>query len=186
MTWAYNTHCHHCQLDMRAFDRRRAWRSMRAAKYLLVGLVVVGAMSFASMSHGAELEIVPYKPQGKATPAVAVNKAAAQAFARELDALGSALPGTLITRDRWPSLTARMNGLRARGQQLFGDTKLGSPFASCNVAADNLTIAWQASMAMLNRAQQPDVAAVSSLFRYSVTYGDAQRSCRSDVNALPG
>jgi hypothetical protein len=55
LTWAYNTHCHHCQLDMRAFDRRKAWRAMNVAKYFLGGLVIMGAVAFAAKAHGVEL-----------------------------------------------------------------------------------------------------------------------------------
>jgi len=58
LTWAYNARCHHCQLDMRAFDRRSWWSTrlskrgvvLAAALFMLAGVLMLAARQ----AHAAE------------------------------------------------------------------------------------------------------------------------------------
>jgi hypothetical protein len=50
-TWAYNTHCHHCQLDMRAFDRRSALRSPKGLWLVCLCMLAIGVAAAATIAH---------------------------------------------------------------------------------------------------------------------------------------
>jgi hypothetical protein len=187
VTWAYNTHCHHCQLNMRAFDRRKAWGTMNVLKYLVGGLVVMGAVAFAAKAQGAEFEIVPYKPASAQQAAgKRPAKVGAVAFVKELEGIRAALGGALMKPESWPTMARQINALAGKAKALFGEEAPGAPYAACNQAADELLFTWQSASGLVARRQQPDHIAAAALARYATNFGDAYRSCRTLVDALPG
>jgi hypothetical protein len=185
-TWAYNTHCHHCQLDMRAFDRRKAWRSMSLAKYLMGGLVVIGAVAFAAKAHAEEFEIVRVNPGDKSAspPLKHPVPAAAKAFADELVSVQDGFALALMNVNAWPAFTMRVNGLSTRATSVFGSARIDRQFYRCHEAAQLLPNVWADARSMSSAAAAPQASRISGLVSSSTRLGDAYRICREEINAL--
>jgi hypothetical protein len=181
LTWAYNARCHHCQLDMRAFDRRSWWSTrlskrgvvLAAALFMLAGVLMLAARQ----AHAQEIEIVRIKPGEKPKQPTAQEIAFAKRLRSDLQRLDNdasiTLPNDVKSRERLRLLGA-MRDEAERRLELWG------PLRSCRLAAS-----WAAneygerrgfSFAMTKR--DPGVLVVASR-----GFAENMTSCRADIEA---
>lgn len=183
MTWAYNRHCHHCGLDMRAYKVRRY---LHSARYVVGALLALSAFAWSKRSEAApqDIEIVRIDPKAPRVPAPGKlrDKAAAEAFARDLLALRTGIWTSLQSDAASSEMNKRAVQLVQRAKVIFGEPGMGDPFRSCTSAASSTQMA-VSEAASLVRKGTAEANQVATIVRWSASMGDEYRQCRTEIDA---
>lgn len=184
ITWAYNERCHHCQLDMKSFDRRKRWQNSKYVIWLLLaGMIGLAAKSIQAAPDVEIVRIDPKRPPPKTQPAP--SKVALDSLLRELSALRSGTLKALQTRDGSDALYRRAGQLQRQASAIVGDRPMHDPFQSCLSAA---TWAFDTVVSARDvlRETKPDPVRVGQLITAATEQGDSYRQCKEQTNRLPG
>lgn len=184
LTWAYNRHCHHCGLDMRAYSVRRFLHSTR---YIAGAVLALSAVLWTKKSNAApagEIEIVRIDPKAKRVqPAGKLkDRAAAEAFVSDIAAIKFDLLMALRDPQRALSMKRLSAGLEGRSKALFSWNAMGQPFGRCHGAAVAADVVVERALAMV-KTPSPTPEQVAALVNWSATMSDDLRLCSIDVDA---
>jgi hypothetical protein len=168
-TWALSQHCHHCRLDLWAYERRARWQTTRRRLGLVMVCVALLMMYGPIYVHAA----------------TRIDKQAAEQLVRDMDSVSYGLYTALGKPADVMAMGKKTAGFSERVRRVLGDPVFGQPLFACSNAATQASMVWGDAYGLALNNRAPTQHSVSSLARSAISFGDNYRQCRIAVEALP-